>query len=215
MSLGNLIIFVKNPIEGKVKTRLARTLGTSKALEIYLYLLHQTGLLTNMDSYHSHLFFSDYIDHNLTLFPRVTQKHVQTEGSLGEKMAHAFKTVFSSSKQPKKVIIIGSDCPELTTEIIQKAFEALELYDFVIGPSKDGGYYLLGMRQYREEVFKNIAWSTQDVLAETIHTIEALSASYDLLEPLNDIDEEKDWAEYVSQYAQFIPSHLITKINSF
>ncbi|MEL6945483.1 MAG: TIGR04282 family arsenosugar biosynthesis glycosyltransferase, partial [Bacteroidota bacterium] len=94
------------------------------------------------------------------------------------------------------VIIIGSDCASLTTSIVKEAFVSLDAHDFVIGPAKDGGYYLLGMRTFQPSVFEDIEWSTEQVFANTIRNIKKLNASYALMPVLSDIDYWEDWLEY-------------------
>ena len=108
--------------------------------------------------------------------------------SLYNPETNAFETVFALGYQ--QVCIVGSDCNELTTTIVADAFSALQTNDFVIGPSTDGGYYLLGMQQLLHPLFININWSTDVVLSQTIHAIHNAEKSYFLLPALTDIDEE-------------------------
>ena len=115
----------------------------------------------------------------------------QQEGnSLGEKMHHAFETLFKMGY--KKCVIIGSDCPGLKKEIVENAFADLSENDVAIGPAEDGGYYLLGMKKLIPTLFINKEWSTQNVFKQTIVDLENLSLTYKILPVLNDVDEEKD-----------------------
>jgi hypothetical protein len=188
-----ILIFIKNAELGKVKTRLAATVGNEKALQIYLALLKHTRSIAQQIAVDRLLFYSSFIDHNDEWPSADFSKHLQTGTDLGQRMINAFQFAFENYE---KVLIIGSDCASLTSEIIQKAFDLLEQNDFVIGPAMDGGYYLLGMNKFQPEVFQNIEWSTETVLQSTITQIKALSQSYQLLPELSDIDHAVDWEKY-------------------
>jgi rSAM/selenodomain-associated transferase 1 len=192
-----LLIFIKNPRLGYVKTRLARTLGDEAALEIYHILLEKTRLAAIDIPVSRLLFYSEQIQSDDAWPASVFEKWVQTEGDLGVRMQHAFAQAFQLGAE--KVAIIGSDCPELKPEILQKAYDLLERHDFVLGPTPDGGYYLLGMRQMESAVFQDIAWSTEQVLTQTISVIEGLGKTYMVLPTLSDIDTESDWTAYLSR----------------
>ena len=101
-------------------------------------------------------------------------------------------------KHHTKVVIIGSDCPKLSHDIIAKSFDSLDTTDIVVGPAKDGGYYLLGCKKVVDALFENIPWSTSMVLAQTIKKINDESLTFHLLEPLADIDTEEDWNRYIT-----------------
>ncbi len=190
-----LIIFIKNPALGKVKTRLAKTVGNEKALEIYLELSHITrdnaSILKNIQPY---VFYSDFIDKNDDWSNDIFEKQVQSGDDLGDRMSNAFKEILQ--KHPS-VCIIGSDCPTLSVGILNQSFEMLQNHDFVVGPSTDGGYYLLGISSKKYEfLFKNMEWSTENVLSETLQRIAENEKTVALLPALTDVDEEKDWMDY-------------------
>ncbi len=105
-------------------------------------------------------------------------------------MSHAFDQLFK--KGYEKVVIIGSDCPGLTTNHMEEAFVSLDHHDVVIGPAHDGGYYLLGMKELHPKLFENKNWSTASVFNDTMTTINMLELSCHQLEKLTDVDEEKD-----------------------
>ncbi len=181
----HLIIFVKNPVAGKVKTRLAAGIGKEKALEVYLKLLEitrQAALRTNCTR---HVFYSDEIEFDAWDDDHFN-KHVQEGHSLGERMQNAFENIFSLGAD--QVVIIGSDCPELTTEVIEEAFDTLNEKDTVIGPAKDGGYYLLGMKKNHHVLFENKQWSTDSVLEDTIIDLIEKRLTYGRLQQLSDLD---------------------------
>lgn len=186
-----IIIFVKNPVLGKVKTRLAKDLGPEKALAIYHQLLMLTcNAVVQVDA-DKHLFYSDHVD-LADIWPNEHfRKYVQQPNNdLGERMYSAFEETFD--KGYKKVLIIGSDCPDISAEVIEQAFAALENHDVVIGPAKDGGYYLLGMNELEKEYFKGKEWSTSSVREDTISSAKALGKKFVLLEELRDVDHADD-----------------------
>ena len=187
-----LLIFVRNPELGKVKTRLAQTLGEEKTLKVYQKLLDHTRQITDTLSCDKAVYYNESVT-DLDLWGGHNyQKKLQPEGDLGLKMEEAFRQAFADGYQ--SVLIIGSDCYELTNEIIEQAFLHLHTHDVVIGPAKDGGYYLLGMQEFMPEVFKNIDWSSEKVQSQTTKTLDKLEKTYAFLPWLNDVDEEKDLA---------------------
>ena len=185
-----LIIFVRNPVLGKVKTRLAATLGNKRALEIYKNLLTHTVDITKDLKTTKVVFYSDQVEANDIWSGEVYQKRAQHGNDLGERMEAAFKWGFEAGYN--QICIIGSDCAELTSSIIMHGFEALNSNDSVIGPSTDGGYYLLGMREMFSDVFHNKQWGTDSVASDTIADFNSLQLSFIKLVPLNDIDVEAD-----------------------
>ena len=185
-----IIIFTKNPELGKVKTRLARTIGDDKALEIYKKLLDYTRNIVEPVNVDKFIFYSETIVDFDKWENTIYHKKLQSGTDLGMRMQNAFEELFQLHYE--SVCIIGSDCYELNSEIIEKAFRRLEHEEVVIGPTFDGGYYLLGMNQLYTKLFQNKNWSTESVYGDTIGDIKELSLRYFDLEKLSDIDEEKD-----------------------
>jgi rSAM/selenodomain-associated transferase 1 len=196
-----LLIFAKNLIYGKIKTRLAATAGDQKAFNIYKDLLHYTQQVTQSLANEKIIFYSDYIEQQ-DIWSRGFQKQVQQGADLGERMQHAFNWAFANNH--KEVVIIGTDCFELTSSIINKAFSALMKYDVVIGPALDGGYYLLGMKKMYPGIFQHISWSSEKVLSQTIAFCKDQNLSYLLLEELSDLDDEKDLEKMMRRTAKII-----------
>ncbi len=187
-----LIIFIKNPIAGRVKTRLARSIGDEAALQIYHELLNHTHQVSSaLSGVDRAVYYSDFVNISDLWETSAYQKFLQTGEDLGERMYQAFQHSFSRGYT--RAVIIGSDCAELTPAILEDAFQSLENHDFVLGPALDGGYYLLGMNQLEESIFRNKKWSTQHVLSDTMQDLQARAYSYHLLPKLSDIDELKDW----------------------
>lgn len=192
MNKNALIIFAKNPVLGKVKTRLARETGDEKALEIYKLLLGNTYRQTKEIVCDKYLFLSDSTDKNI--YDSNFKQMIQSGKDLGERMSNAFVNIFE--KGFEKAIIIGTDCPELNSEIIYEAFDKLNEHDIVIGPAGDGGYYLIGLNKPDKSLFENIKWSSGEVLDMTKDKIKTSGKNYFLLKELNDIDEAKDLINY-------------------
>lgn len=185
-----LIVFVKNPVAGQVKTRLAKTVGDERALKVYLDLLERTHHITLGLKCSKAVFYSREVVDLDVFEPSIYLKYEQEGSDLGERMLNAFQLAFH--REYEKVVIIGSDCYELTQLQIEEAFRKLDGSDVVLGPATDGGYYLLGMKQMRQELFIDKPWSTSDLLLDTILELKKSGASYELLGTLSDIDTEED-----------------------
>jgi len=189
----NLIItFTRNPELGKVKTRLAKTIGNPSALAIYKKLLKHTESVLKPLTCDKAVYYSVKIRENDIWDSNIYQKHQQNGDDLGERMANAFKNGFKSDYQ--KIIIVGSDLYDLKTKHINQAFEALKNNDVVLGPAEDGGYYLLGMKQFYPKLFQNKNWGTSSVLKDTLDNLEQENVF--LLDTLNDIDVYDDIEKY-------------------
>jgi uncharacterized protein len=185
-----LIIFYRNPELGKVKTRLGSSIGSASALAIYYRLAAHTRTITEELAMDRMLYYSEYIDKEDMWSDEVFLKALQGGGSLGDKMKAAFKQGFDSGYS--SIIIIGTDCYELTSAIINEAFRGLEDNDIVLGPAKDGGYYLLGMKTLHSVLFENKIWSSDTVFTDTLKDCRNLSLRVHLLQTLTDIDNFKD-----------------------
>ena len=185
-----LNIFVKQPQLGKVKTRLAATVGDQKALEIYRKLLERTRTVTMPLSSDKAVYYTPEVQYDDLWEEAYYHKAPQPEGDLGERMLRAFEESFAQGYQ--RVCIIGSDCYELSTQIIEQAFEALKTHDLVIGPSTDGGYYLLGMQRLYPALFQGKHWSTASVGKDTIEDATRMQLRWLALPTLSDVDEEAD-----------------------
>ncbi len=187
-----LIIFVKNEEAGKTKTRLAATIGDEQALEVYQKLLGWTFEQTRDLEVAKEVWYSRFIAEKDIWEGGDFKKQLQSGENLGKRMSNAFQQSFLDESF-QKVVIIGSDCAELTSGIIQQAFQELEEHEFVIGPAEDGGYYLLGMRSYHPEVFEEIEWSTGSVFQKTVEKIRDIGLNHTTLKELNDVDTIEDW----------------------
>jgi rSAM/selenodomain-associated transferase 1 len=189
MNDNKLMIFTRNPVLRKVKTRLAATIGDQQALKIYCLLLEHTAQITRNIGANRLVYYADFVG-NGDAWDDTYEKTIQRGADLGERMSNAFVEQLSTGAE--QAVLIGSDCYELTSVIIQDAFLFLDQYDVVIGPALDGGYYLIGMKSVHKELFDGMVWSTASVLRETEARCNKLGLRYHLLPTLSDIDEEKD-----------------------
>lgn len=185
-----LIVFQKNPIEGRVKTRLAHVLGNKTALEIYKILIKKTREAVNPLRYTVAVYYSDYAEQNDLWDTKKFLKKVQLGEDLGIRMQNAFLEGFRDGYN--KICLIGTDCYQLNKEIMITAFEKLSNHDFVIGPAQDGGYYLLGMKEFFEPVFMNKPWSTSSVFNSTVKDLKNNNKSFYILKELVDVDKPED-----------------------
>ncbi len=185
-----LLIFYRNPELGKVKTRLAATVGQAKALDIYLKLAAHTQNIALQTNANRVVFYSHQIEENDFWPDQYFKKEVQHGQDLGDRMNHAFEKAFALGYG--KICIIGTDCLELSKEVIESAFIGLTHHDIVLGPAKDGGYYLLGMNKPNSMLFENKRWSTHTVTHDTLLDTLKLKRSVKLLPLLSDVDVEED-----------------------
>ena len=188
-----LIVFIKNPVLGKVKTRLASSIGEVEALTVYNKLLDHTLNISKPLSVDKVVYYSEFIPGDDVWTTCGFSQQLQHGGDLGQRMMNAFIKAFQQHYDA--VTIIGSDCFDLTTDILTDAFDELNKRDVVVGPALDGGYYLLGMRSLHRELFLNKTWSSETVLDDTLENIRELTLSFSLLPLLRDIDNEQDLKE--------------------
>jgi rSAM/selenodomain-associated transferase 1 len=196
MVSNRLIIFVKAPRPGFVKTRLASAIGTVEATEAYRRLvetlLERLANLTNVELRYSP---DDALAEIQPWLRSGWEARPQTSGDLGQRLNSAFSDTFRAGAE--HVAIIGSDCPDVAPADIQNAWTALLTHDVVLGPATDGGYWLIGLRQSQPLLFHDMVWSTATVLTETLRRIQAAQLSACLLQQLSDIDTVADWSRFL------------------
>ncbi len=183
-----LLIFTRNPELGKCKTRLAAKVGDKAALDIYIFLLEHTASITQNLMAEKWVYYSNDIWDNDVWQPNFYQKKLQKGEDLGERMKQAFQEGFRSGYE--KIIIIGSDMYDFSQTDLEKAFTKLDTHDFVVGPAEDGGYYLLGMRKFKKQLFQDKNWGNDTVLKDTLNDLEG--EDYALLDMRNDVDHYED-----------------------
>lgn len=187
MTKALIIVFVKNIKLGKVKTRLAKTIGKQAAFEVYSELVKVTELATQNIQIDKRIYFSEAIENTHW---KNEYKTVQEGINLGERMKNAFKKGFEDGYQ--HIVLIGSDLPDINVKHIEKGLLSLHNTEMVFGPAIDGGYYLIGLSKFNAFVFENKPWSQSHLLDETLKELQQKNVTYTLLEPLNDIDTFED-----------------------
>lgn len=198
MNNNALIIFTRNPELGKVKSRLAKTIGDENALKIYKeLLLHTKSETQNLDG-DKFVFYDKLVIDDDIWTNEIFNKKLQSGKDLGERMQNAFQELFDLGY--KNCIIVGSDLFDLKAEIISTAIQKLENMDVIIGPAEDGGYYLLGLKEMIPDIFQNKNWGTETVLEDTLEDVK--NKSVEFLVTLNDIDTFED-LEKSTYYQKF------------
>jgi rSAM/selenodomain-associated transferase 1 len=188
MNKNLILIFTRNPELGKVKTRLAASIGNQNALEIYIQLLEHTKKVALETPYDKQVLYSEEINHADMWESSLFQKKLQVGSDLGARMHNAFQQGFADGYD--KIVIIGSDLIALESDDIIAAIENLDNNDIVIGPAEDGGYYLLGMKKIPSNLFEDKEWGTETVLKDTL--LDIANLKYHLLQEKNDIDTYDD-----------------------
>ena len=199
MTKNLLLIFTRNPELGKVKSRLAKGVGEENALEIYKTLLSHTKSVVATLNCTKRVGYSEQVRPDDMWDNAIFEKFQQEGENLGVRMHNAFKQAFSDGYE--HVLIVGSDLFDLRDSHINEAFDALHSHEAVIGPAKDGGYYLLGMSKLIKEVFYNKEWGGDTVFKRTMSNL-AMTKTHQL-ETLNDIDFAEDLKPY-AEFAQYL-----------
>ena len=189
-----IAVFAREPLLGHVKSRLAKEIGEASALVVYRAMLARvTGLLGSADIADwdlwvtSNIFHKDFITNC-----NKTNIYIQEGADLGAKMSRTIELTLQR-EDANAAVVIGTDCPALTADYLQKALDALSSgVDVVLGPAEDGGYVLIGMGQPHPTLFSTIDWGTDRVMAQTLEAIGACGLSYQLLDTLWDVDRPED-----------------------
>lgn len=187
MTKSLVIVFVKNIKLGTVKTRLAKTIGDFGAFEVYSELVKITEKATQHLDIDKRIYFSNTV---IDTKWKTDFKTVQNGVDLGERMLNAFKDGFEAGYE--KIVLIGSDLPDINATHIKKGIEALTSCDVVFGPAEDGGYYLVGLSKMNTSIFTNKPWSQPNLLQFTLQELQTNNVSVSTLDTLNDIDTYED-----------------------
>lgn len=186
-----LIVFVKNLIPGHVKTRLAEEIGIDGALDVYQFLVEHTAeVCDEVVGCAKAIYYSEYVEIEDIWDTEQYKLFIQKGDTLGMRMLHAFQDSFE--RKYKKVVIVGSDSYELNAGIIEEAFDELDENEVVIGPAKDGGYYLIGLKKAYPQFFEKKKYSHKQVMNELLVEVSNINASFHLLPQLSDIDTFQD-----------------------
>jgi rSAM/selenodomain-associated transferase 1 len=192
-SSDELLVFAKYPQAGNCKTRLARGMGTANALRVYQALLHHTLTVARALPCRK-ILMADPPSHaqdGADWAPGMDAYLPQAQGDLGTRLSAAFAASFD--RGARKSVVIGCDCPQISKESIVSSFTALNDCDAVLGPTEDGGYYLLGLKEERPALFQSIPWSTGQVLEQTLNILKIHSLSYISLNAFSDVDTLADF----------------------
>ena len=204
MNTKNIILcFCKHPEVGFVKTRLAKDIGNENAVNIYNSLLKNTLSNVHLSAYKTYLYCYPNMDHpalNKYAGQYNLELRNQSIGNLGDKMFNAIESQISTDR---KIILIGTDCPEIDADYIHQAFHQLNQdKDVVLGPTEDGGYALIGANKISKSIFEKINWSTNQVLKQTIDNLTSLGWSYSCLPKVRDLDVLQDF-QYFSKHEKY------------
>lgn len=186
-----LIVFVKNPELGKVKTRLAKSIGDEAALAAYLRLLDHTRQVAKAVGFDVAVYYSSFVDSEDAWDNEKFQKYVQEGADIGVRMHNAIKHGLKNGNYDA-ACLVGGDIYDLSPEIIDAAFQELIAHDVVLGPAEDGGYYLIGMKEANENIFRLEKWSEPKVFGNTVDLIKSQKLTYSTVKTLNDIDTIED-----------------------
>ncbi|HEY1584099.1 MAG TPA: TIGR04282 family arsenosugar biosynthesis glycosyltransferase [Polyangia bacterium] len=201
--MSTIVIFARAPELGAVKTRLAKTIGNERALALYEAFVDDTCALTQGIGARRVLAVAGDVDHPRVQHLCKSQRlavEPQGDGDLGARMARAIATHVATGP----VVVVGSDAPTLPRARLHEALDALMACDVVVGPSDDGGYYLIGARVAVPELFADVRWSTPAVLATTLERL--AGRPHVLLPPWHDVDSEEDLERLKRELATLPPS---------
>ena len=204
------MVFLKEPLPGKVKTRIGATMGQENAARVYQALVHVLlRQLNGLENCHLRFCYapddadeavrfwilSHIIDHPALVFDETKiDFQPQGEGDLGDRLARAFAQGFDEGYE--KIAVIGTDCIDVSSRWVHAAFTQLnEKHSIIVGPTPDGGYHLLAMDQHYSKLFQDIPWSTEETLSTTLTRAEEQNLAVYQLPPLTDIDTEDDYKE--------------------
>ncbi|MDA0346194.1 MAG: TIGR04282 family arsenosugar biosynthesis glycosyltransferase [Verrucomicrobia bacterium] len=183
-------LFLKAPVLGTVKTRLAKSLGDEAALVAYRQLVE--FLLKKIGESFAHIHFTPGDPETLKAWLGNGYSYTPQEGAgLGERLLHAMELEFIVGAE--KLIFLGGDCPYVDQARIDEAFQQLDHYDVVIGPATDGGYYLIGMKRIMPELFTDVAWGTHSVFERTLKICQKFGYTVALLPEESDVDDLEAW----------------------
>jgi rSAM/selenodomain-associated transferase 2/rSAM/selenodomain-associated transferase 1 len=214
-----LIIFTRYPEPGTTKTRLIGALGAYGAAELHRRMAEMAvGVARELKASTGiaiEIRFAGGDDSRMRQWLGNDMEYAGQVGmDLGERMDNAFKAGFDLGCD--RIVLIGSDCPELTADILEEAFKALDHHPVVLGPATDGGYYLIGLKKRLSNVFQDIPWGTENVLEETRKVLSSIEVSYALLEQLSDVDTPEDlhiWEQTQGDWKNNSLSVIIPALN--
>ena len=207
-----VLFFVKYPIQGRVKTRLAKQVGQDVAADLYRnFVADILAILKSLDVNFQIVFdpddskdqFQQWLGKEYSYIPQVGQ-------DLGQRMKNAFSQAFSDGFD--RAVLIGSDSPDLPGKYLELAFGTLDINDVVIGPSSDGGYYLIGFtrKTLLPEAFEQISWSSDKVFEQTVNILKQHKQNLYLLPQWHDVDTLADLKSFLQRNGNSVSSRSAT-----
>lgn len=197
----HIFLILRAPRLGQVKTRLAKSIGDTQALTAYRALVkRQLNAIPSNWETELHYTPKDAETEIADWLGDAHKRLPQCEGDLGDRLTLAAKTHFEKSQAP--LFLIGADCPEIDSDLLAKAAKHIQTDDLVIGPAKDGGYYLIGIKSFLPSLFENIDWGSPRVFEQTAQQIRKLNLTAYLLPEKFDVDTEADWKQALQRFPE-------------
>jgi rSAM/selenodomain-associated transferase 1 len=203
-------VFGREPVPGRVKTRLAATIGPERAAAVYKALLDHTLRTAASSGGRVILSLAEEPSEHWEGAGAVDHTEVQPAGGLGFRLAEAFRRRFAEGET--MVVVVGSDCPAVTADHLTAATDALARVPVVLGPAEDGGYWLVGQRPPGVDLFSEIEWSHPRTLRQTRERLQAIRADWRELECLRDVDDDGDLKAALDDPAT--PRDLVERLRS-
>lgn len=199
-----LVLFAKAPLPGNAKSRLAEAVGAAAAAAAYADILDRlrARLCRPLQGWEQVVFVAQQSDQAWFArhWPEVPRQ-VQVPGDLGDRLRAAFETMFARGHE--RVVVVGTDIPDLTAAHVRRAGRLLERLPLVLGPCEDGGYYLIGQRAPGADLFSGVAWSTERVYRQTLERALAQGLAVGRLPTLYDVDTADDLRRFRAEQAAF------------
>ena len=193
-----LAVFARRPAAGEVKTRLSPAIPAALALDLYRAMLEDAiAVTTRAGADERFLYWAGTPEaRDLALAPAGMRARDQQGRDLGERLARAFDDLLLAPGD--RAVILGADCPGLDSGTLREAFAALAKHDAVLGPARDGGYYLIGLRRRAPDLFRDIEWSTARVLDQTVARAAQAGVTVQRLAALDDLDTPEDLLRWIA-----------------
>jgi hypothetical protein len=195
----HVAVFARRPGPGRVKTRLTPALPPEMALELHCAMLGDTLVaVAQAGADRRHLYWDEPAGETGLAIPAGFRETHQAGADLGERLERAFQELLSGSAD--RSIVVGTDCPELDVRLLDQALASLDAAELVLGPTHDGGYYLIGLSRRAPAIFRGISWGTDQVLEQTLDRAGEVGLSRTLLPQLSDLDTPEDLVRLIARH---------------
>jgi hypothetical protein len=200
LAVRRIAVFAKWPEPGHVKTRLSPALPAPHACDLYRAMLEDALAAAQTGADEAFIYWADSGSAGeAPAIPPGIRARPQRGPELGARLEHAFEELLLADHD--RALIIGADCPALDPAILEQAYAALERHDLALGPTRDGGYYLVGLRRAAPPLFRDIAWSTERVFGQTVERARAMGLAVKTLPELTDLDTAEDLVGWLKELA--------------